>query len=46
MKKSRFSEDQIIGFSKEAEAGMPVALLAALHRQNIDSEHNRAGNCL
>jgi len=27
MKKSRFSEEQIIGFIKEAEAGMPVAQL-------------------
>jgi putative transposase len=25
MKKSRFSEDQIIGFLKQAEAGLPVA---------------------
>ena len=24
MKKSRFSEDQIIGFLKQAEAGMPI----------------------
>ena len=27
MKKSRFSEEQMIGFIKEVEAGMPVAEL-------------------
>lgn len=31
MKKSRFSEEQIIGFIKEAEAGMPVAALCRKH---------------
>ena len=31
MKKSRFSEEQIIGFIKEAEAGMPVAQLCRKH---------------
>lgn len=31
MKKSRFSEEQIIGFIKEAEAGMPVAELCRRH---------------
>ncbi|GAB5605076.1 hypothetical protein TK5_11560 [Sideroxyarcus sp. TK5] len=31
MKKSRFSEEQIIGFIKEVEAGMPVADLCRKH---------------
>jgi putative transposase len=31
MKKSRFSEEQVIGFIKEAEAGMPVAELCRKH---------------
>jgi putative transposase len=31
MKKSRFSEEQIIGFIKEVEAGMPVAELCRKH---------------
>ncbi len=31
MKKSRFSEEQIIGFIKEAEAGMPVAAICRKH---------------
>lgn len=31
MKKSRFGEEQIIGFIKEAEAGMPVAELCRKH---------------
>ncbi len=31
MKKSRVSEEQIIGFIKEAEAGMPVAELCRKH---------------
>jgi putative transposase len=31
MKKSRFSEEQIIGFIKEAEAGMSVAQLCRKH---------------
>ena len=31
MKKSRFSEEQIIGFIREAEAGMPVAELCRKH---------------
>jgi putative transposase len=31
MKKSRFSEEQIIGFIKEAEVGMPVAELCRKH---------------
>ena len=31
MKKSRLSEEQIIGFIKEAEAGMPVAQLCRKH---------------
>jgi len=31
MKKSRYSEEQIIGFIKEAEAGMPVAQLCRKH---------------
>jgi len=31
MKKSRFSEEQIISFIKEAEAGMPVAQLCRKH---------------
>ena len=31
MKKSRFSEEQIIGYIKEAEAGMPVAELCRKH---------------
>lgn len=31
MKKSRFSEEQIISFIKEAEAGMPVAELCRKH---------------
>jgi len=31
MKKSRFTEEQIIGFIKEAEAGMPVAELCRKH---------------
>lgn len=31
MKKSRFSEEQIIGFIKEVEAGMPVAQLCRKH---------------
>jgi len=31
MKKSRFNEEQIIGFIKEAEAGMPVAALCRKH---------------
>jgi putative transposase len=31
MKKSRFSEEQINGFIKEAEAGMPVAALCRKH---------------
>lgn len=31
MKKNRFSEEQIIGFIKEAEAGMPVMQLCRKH---------------
>lgn len=31
MKKKRFSEEQIIGFLKEAEAGMPVKELCRKH---------------
>lgn len=31
MKKSRFSEEQIIGFIKEVEAGMPVVELCRTH---------------
>jgi len=31
MKKSRFSEEQMIGFIKEVEAGMPVAELCRKH---------------
>ena len=31
MKKSRFSEEQIIGFIKEVEAGMPVVELCRKH---------------
>ena len=31
MKKSRFSEEQIIGFIKEVEAGMPVTALCRKH---------------
>jgi len=31
MKKSRFSEEQIIGFIKEVEAGMPVSDLCRKH---------------
>ncbi len=31
MKKSRFSEEQIIGFIKQVEAGMPVAELCRKH---------------
>lgn len=31
MKKSRFSTEQIIGFIKQADAGMPVAELARQH---------------
>jgi len=31
MKKNRFSEEQIIGFIKEAEAGMPVVQLCRKH---------------
>ena len=31
MKKSRFSEEQIIGFIKEVEAGMAVAVLCRKH---------------
>lgn len=31
MKKSRYREEQIIGFIKEAEAGMPVAELCRKH---------------
>lgn len=34
MKKSRFSEEQIIGFIKEAEVGMPVAQLCRKHGFN------------
>ncbi|MDY1547574.1 transposase [Luteibacter sp. PPL193] len=32
MKKSRFTTEQIIGFIKQADAGMPVAKLARQHR--------------
>jgi len=31
MKKSRYSEEQIIGFIKQVEAGMPVAELCRKH---------------
>lgn len=31
MKKSRFTEEQIVGFLKQAEAGMPVAELCRQH---------------
>jgi len=31
MKKSRFTTEQIIGFIKQADAGMPVAELARQH---------------
>jgi putative transposase len=32
MRKNRFSEEQIINFIKQAEAGMPVAELCRKHR--------------
>lgn len=40
MKKSRFREEQIIGFIKEVESGMPVADLCRKHGFSDASFYN------